>query len=392
MANSAPCVRPTQPVIQSDLLGLFRGAIGLVLEVLLEQQVREMVGARRYERLGSRKDHLNGTYMRRLLTSMGPLEIEVPRTRTQGSPLETIGRYNRRTSEIDEMVTSAYVQGVSTRDMTRVTEALMGEGVGRSTVSRVTQRLAESVEQLRSARITERFPYLFLDATFINARWARAVENVSVLVAYGVNEDGKRRLLAVELGSEESEASWTTLLQGVLERGLSGLKLVVSDAHAGLLKAVRRLLPEVAHQRCTVHLMRNVLAKTPHRLRGRVGSELSKLFQATSRQNAQKALDEFATGLGAQIPEALACLRDGFAAATRFYDFPQSHWPRIRSNNGLERLNAEIKRRVRAVGAFPDRNSALRLITAVALETTAVWGQRRYLDMALLGQKDSKAA
>ncbi len=392
MANSAPCVRPTQPVIQSDLLGLFRGAIGLVLEVLLEQQVREMVGARRYERMGSRKDHLNGTYMRRLLTSMGLVEIEVPRTRTQGSPLETIGRYNRRTSEIDEMVTSAYVQGVSTRDMTRVTEALMGEGVGRSTVSRVTQRLAESVEQLRSARITERFLYLFLDATFINARWARAVENVSVLVAYGVNEDGKRRLLAVELGSEESEASWTTLLEGVLERGLSGLQLVVSDAHAGLLKAVRRLLPEVAHQRCTVHLMRNVLAKTPHRLRGRVGSELSKVFQATSRQNAQKALDEFATGLGAQIPEALACLRDGFAAATRFYDFPRPHWPRIRSNNGLERLNAEIKRRVRAVGAFPDRDSALRLITAVALETTAVWGQRSYLDMALLGQKDTKAA
>jgi transposase-like protein len=322
---------------------------------------------------------------------MGLVEIEVPRTRTQGSPLETIGRYNRRTSEIDEMVTSAYVQGVSTRDMSRVTEALMGEGVGRSTVSRVTQRLAESVEQLRSARITERFPYLFLDATFINARWARAVENVSVLVAYGVAEDGKRRLLAVELGSEESEASWTSLLEGVLERGLSSLQLVVSDAHAGLLKAVRRLLPEVAHQRCTVHLMRNVLAKTPHRLRGRVGSELSKVFQAASRQNAQKALEDFATGLGAQIPEALSCLRDGFAAATRFYDFPRPHWSDP-LNNGLERLNAEIKRRVRAVGAFPDRDSALRLITAVALETTAVWGQRRYLDRALLGQKNPKAA
>jgi len=392
MANSAPSVRPTQPIIQSDLLGLFRGAIGLVLEVLLEQQVREMVGARRYERLGSRKDHLNGTYMRRLLTSMGLVEIEVPRTRTQGSPLETIGRYNRRTSEIDDMVTSAYVQGVSTRDMRRVTEALMGEGVGRSTVSRVTQRLAESVEELRSARITERFPYLFLDATFINARWARAVENVSVLVAYGVDDDGQRRLLAVTLGSEESEASWTTLLEGLLERGLSGLQLVVSDAHAGLIKAVRRLLPEVAHQRCTVHLMRNVLAKTPHRLRGRVASELSKIFQAESRQSAQKALEDFATGLGAQVPEALSCLRDGFAAATRFYDFPRAHWPRIRSNNGLERLNAEIKRRVRAVGAFPDRDSALRLITTVALEATAVWGQRRYLDMALLGQKGPKAA
>lgn len=392
MANSAPFVRPTQSVIRGDLLGLFRGAIAVVLEVLLEQEVREMVGARRYERMGSRKDHLNGTYMRRLLTSMGLVELDVPRTRTQGSPLETIGRYNRRTSEIDEMVTSAYVQGVSTRDMTRVTEALMGEGVGRSTVSRVTQRLSEKVEDLRNRPITEGFPYLFLDATFINARWARVVEDVSVLVAYGVDEHGKRRLLAVTLGSEESEASWTGLLEGLLERGLSGLKLVVSDAHAGLIKAVRSHFPEVPHQRCTVHLTRNVLAKSPHRLRGRVAGELSKIFQAATRQSAQKALEDFAAGLGAQIPEALSCLRDGFVAATRFYDFPRAHWPRIRSNNGLERLNAEIKRRVRAVGAFPDRDSALRLITAVALEVTAVWGQRRYLDMTLLGQKESKAA
>lgn len=392
MANSAPIDRPTQSSIRTDLLGLFRGAIAVVLEVLLEQEVREMVGARRYERMGSRKDHLNGTYMRRLLTSMGLVEMAVPRTRTQGSPLETIGRYNRRTSEIDEMVTSAYVQGVSTRDMTRVTEALMGEGVGRSTVSRITQRLAERVEDLRKAPITEGFPYLYLDATFINARWARAVENVSVLVAYGVDEQGKRRLLAVTLGSEESEASWTALLEELLERGLAGPQLVISDAHAGLIKAVRRLFPEVPHQRCTVHLTRNVLAKAPHRLRGRVAGEMSRIFQSPSRPEAQKALESFAAGLGAQIPEALSCLRDGFAAATRYYDFPPAHWSRIRSNNGIERLNAEIKRRVRAVGAFPDRDSAQRLITAVALEVTAVWSQRRYLDMALLGQKDSKAA
>jgi transposase-like protein len=391
MANFAPGALPAQQVIQSDLLGLFRGAIGLVLEVLLEQQVREMVGARRYERLGSRKDHLNGTYMRRLLTSMGMVELEIPRTRTQGSPLETIGRYKRRTSEIDEMVTAAYVQGVSTRDMSKVTEALMGEGVGRSTVSRVTARLAESVEALRSAPISDPIPYLFLDATFINARWARAVENVSVLVAYGVNHDGTRRLLGVTLGSEESEASWATMLEGLLERGLSGMQLVISDAHAGLIKAVRRLLPEVKHQRCAVHLTRNVLGKTPRRLRGRVAGELRKVFQATSREQALKALETFAAGLGAQVPEALECLREGFAAATRFYDFPQAHWPRIRTNNGLERLNAEIKRRTRAIGAFPDRDSALRLITTVAAEVTAVWAQRRYLDMKLL-QIVSKAA
>lgn len=391
MANSAPATLPTQPGIQGDLLALFRGAIGLVLEVLLEQQVREMVGARRYERLGTRKDHLNGTYMRRLLTSMGMIELQVPRTREQGSPVETIGRYKRRTADVDEMITAAYVKGVSTRDMRQVTEALMGEGVGRSTVSRVTERLAQSVEDLRTARITDPVPYLYLDATFIKARWARAVEEVSILVAYGVNHDGNRHLLAVTLGSQESETSWTELLEGLVERGLSGVQLVISDAHAGLAKAVRRQFPEVTHQRCTVHLTRNVLDKTPWRLRARVAGELRRVFQASSRELAHKALNAFATGLGTQLPEAVACLQDGFPAATRFYDFPQAHWPRIRTNNGLERLNAELKRRIRTIGAFPDRDSALRLVTTVAAEVTAVWGQRRYLDMSLL-QNVSRAA
>lgn len=386
MANSAPTALPTQPGIQGDLLALFRGAIGLVLEVLLEQQVREMVGARRYERLGSRKDHLNGTYMRRLLTSMGMIELQVPRTREQGSPVETIGRYKRRTADIDEMITAAYVKGVSTRDMQHVTEALMGKSVGRSTVSRVTQHLAQSVEDLRTARITDPIPYLYLDATFIKARWARSVEDVSILVAYGVNDEGTRQLLAVTLGTQESEASWTELLEGLHGRGLSGVQLVISDAHAGLAKAVRRHLPEVPHQRCTVHLARNVLDKTPRRLRLRVAGELRKIFQSSGRDQAQKALDAFASGLGSQLPEALACLRDGFPAATQFYDYPQAHWLRIRTNNGLERLNAEIKRRIRSIGAFPDRDSVLRLVTTVALEVTTVWARRRYLDMNLLGQ------
>lgn len=147
----------------------------------------------------------------------------------------------------------------------------------------------------------------------------------------------------------------------------------------------------MTHQRCTVHLTRNVLDKTPWRLRARVAGELRRVFQASSRELAHKALNAFANGLGTQLPEAVACLQDGFAAATRFYDFPHAHWPRIRTNNGLERLNAELKRRIRTIGAFPDRDSALRLVTTVAAEVTAVWGQRRYLDMSLL-QKIPKAA
>jgi transposase-like protein len=390
MEESAVFAPVEQEEIRADIGALFRGAIRVTLECLLEQEVREMVGARRYERLGSRKDHLNGTYLRRLLTSMGEVELAVPRTRHSGAPAGVVGRYKRRTDEVDRLVTTAYVQGVSTRDMTRLSHALMGEGISRSTVSRVTKVLGEQVEQLRRAPIEGAMPYLYLDATFLDARWARSVENVSALVAYGVDGAGHRRLLAVTLGTEESEQSWTELLTEVCDRGLSGVQLVIADDHRGLANAVRRHLPEARRQRCTVHLERNVLTKVPQRLRARVAKQLRVIFDAPGATEARKRLHGFAQGLGRQVPEAFRCLEDGFSAATQFYAFPREHWIRIRSTNGLERLHGEVKRRTRAIGAFPDRDSALRLVTAVALETTHVWADRRYLDMSLLTTEQPK--
>jgi putative transposase len=384
MHDSAAIVAPTQEERRQDLSELFRGAIRLVIETVLEREVREMVGARKYERLGSRKDHLNGTYLRRLLTSMGLIEVAVPRTRNSGSPVDVLGRYKRRADDVDNMVTSAYVHGVSTRDMSRLTEALMGEGVSRSTVSRVTKSLEQRVDELRQAPITGAVPYLFLDATFLDARWARSVENVAALVAYGIGEDGHRRLLAVSIGAEESEDSWSELLRQLCERGLNGVRLVIADDHRGIANAVRRQLPEASRQRCTVHLERNILTKVPQRLRARVAKQLRRVFGADSIKDGRQRVQDFAAGLGGQVPEALECLQAGFTAATQYFAFPREHWRRIRSTNGLERLHGEIKRRIRSVGAFPDRDSALRLITAVALETTDVWGARRYLDTTLL--------
>jgi len=392
MGESAQFVAATQEEIRLDIGSVFRGAIRIALECLLEEQVKEMVGARRYERLGNRRDHLNGTYLRRLLTSMGELEVTVPRTRQSGSPVEVLGRYKRRTEDVDRLLTTAYVQGVSTRDMTKLSEALMGEGVSRSTVSRVTKVLEEKVEALRREPIDKPIPYLYLDATFLDARWARSVENVSALVAYGVDATGHRRLLGVSIGTEESEESWSELLGQLCERGLSGVELVIADEHRGLANAARRHLPEAKRQRCIVHLERNVLTKVPHRLRARVAKQLRSIFDAPSAAEAKRRLGEFASGLGRQVPEALRCLEQGFAAATQFYAFPKEHWVRIRSTNGLERLHGEVKRRIRSVGAFPDRQSALRLVTAVALETTQVWGDRRYLDMSLLKNTSVKEA
>ncbi len=385
--------RATQDELRGELRSLFQGAIRLTLEMVLEEELKAMVGARRFERVWSRKDHRNGTFLRRLLTSMGQIEVAVPRSRELGSPADVMGRYRRRSEELDDMIVEAYVGGVSQRKMGEVTEALMGERVGRSTVSRVAKRLQESVNELRSERIEGPHPYLYLDATFLDIRWARKVENVSALVAYAVGPTGHRRLLAITIGAEESEDSWAELLEQLLERGLSGVELVIADEHAGLAAAVRRLLPEVRRQRCTVHLQRNVLAKVPRRLRKRVAREVSVVFKAPGLADAKKRLAELTRRWSRELPEAMEVLTRGFPAATQFYAFPEAHWPRLRTTNGLERLHGEIKRRIRAVGAFPDRASALRLITAVALRTTERWGSRRYLDLPLLNPKEiAKAA
>jgi transposase-like protein len=374
--------RPTTEQTHVDLREMVRGAIRMTLEFVLEEEIREIVGAGRYRRALGRKDRRNGSYMRELITSFGAVQLSVPRSRSSGSAGACLGEYARRSEDVDDAITAAYVHGVSTRNMEKVTQALMGESVSRSTVSRVTKTLDERVEALRKAPIEGPILYLYLDATFLDARWARVVENVSALVAYGVGEDGKRRLLGITIGPEESEDSWAELLQQLVDRGLHGVRLVISDAHAGLAKAVRRLLPEARHQRCIVHLERNVLAKVPHRLRARVGRELSRIFDAESPKIAKDRLDGFVAGLGKQTPEAVEVLVNGFIAATQFFLFPKPHWRRIRSSNGIERLHGEIKRRIRSVGAFPDRASALRLITAVAIEVTSIWAAREYLDMS----------
>jgi len=290
------------------------------------------------------------------------------------------------------MITEAYVSGVSQRKMGNVTEALLGDRVSRSTVSRVAKRLDGAVDELRRAPIEGAHPYLYLDATYLDARWARKVENVSALIAYAVGPDGHRRVLGITLGAEESEASWSELLQQLIDRGLSGVELVIADEHAGLAAAVRKLLPEVPRQRCTVHLQRNVLTKVPRRLRVRVAREVAAIFKAPSLAAAKERFAQTTGRWEKELPEAMEVLCAGFPAATQFYAFPQPHWKRLRTTNGLERLHGEIKRRTRAAGAFPDRASALRLVTAVALKVTEVWGARRYVDLSLLTKEVKRAA
>ena len=380
-------VIPTQEDFQLDLAARCREAVQRTMQLVLDEELARLVGAGPYQRSGERVDVRNGTYARRIVTTTGEVGVQVGRTRAGGSATKPLGRYRRRQQQVDDTITEAYVRGASTRDIAPITEALLGKRVERSTVSRVTRKLADEVEALRRERLTDPITYLYLDATFVDARWARTVENVAALVAYGVGPDGHRRLLAVHIGTQEAEASWAGLLKELVSRGLMGVQLIIADAHAGLLLAARKVLPEARLQRCTVHLMRNVLAHVPRRHQKRLARELVGVLHAASLATAKTALRSFRDRFATQFPEAVACLADGFDAATEYFAFPAAHWLRIRSNNGLERLHGEIKRRTRAVGAFPDRASALRLITAVARQAVSIWSDRVYLDMTLLANR-----
>jgi putative transposase len=391
-AKRIDLVMPTQEDFQFDLTARVRQAVQTTIQVVLDEELERLTGAGHYQRSEERVDLRNGSYPRRLVTTSGEVEVRVGRTRAGGAATAPVGRYLRRRPEIDDAITESYVRGVSTRDMGSVTQALLGKRVARSTVSRVNRRLDDEVEALRTEAIAEPITYLYLDATFIDARWARTVENVSALVAYGVGPDGHRRLLAVHIGTQESEASWGGLLAELVERGLSGVRMVIADDHAGLRAAARKALPEARQQRCTVHLMRNVLANVPRRHQRRLAREVVAVLHADGLDAAKKAMRSFRDRFARQFAEAVECLERGFDAGTQYFAFPKKHWMRIRSTNGLERLHGETKRRTRAIGAFPDRASALRLITAVALQSVSIWRDRIYLDMNLLDEHYAAAA
>jgi len=306
---------PTQEDFQRDLSDRCREAVRATIQVVLDEELERLIGAGPYERSAERIDMRNGQYPRRVVTTSGEVDVRVGRSRNGGSATAPLGRYARRRPEIDQALTQAYVSGLSTRDMAGVTTALVGKKVGRSTVSRVTKRLEDEVTSLRNAPITAKFPYVYLDATFVDARWARTVENVSALVAYGVGLDGYRHLLAVNIGVSESETSWTTLLAELVARGLSGVRLLIRDEHAGLIAAARKVLPEVRQQRCTVHLSRNVFSNVPKQHQKRIAREVVSVLHAESIDEAKK---NFAvSGLGSSSSSPRRSRASSEASTTR---------------------------------------------------------------------------
>ena len=377
--------KDVEETVQQDLETRVREGVKALFEQILEEEMVQHVGAERHQRSATRRGQRNGEYERDLVTGVGAIhQLTVPRDREGTFQTELFERYRRLTGSVEEAVLEMYLQVVSTRKVAAVTEVLSGKRVGKDAVSRITARLEEQVQAWRERPLTEEYPYLYLDATYLKANWGGHVVSVALLTAVGVNSCGYRELLAVEAAPQEQAASWQNLLRGLVDRGLRGVQLVVSDDHEAIKAAVAVELSGVAWQRCVVHFERNVLAQVPYHAKAEVASDLKAIFAVRRRETAQTLAEQFIARWKAEFSRAVEVFENGITEALTYLDFPSGHHLRIRTTNGLERLFCEIKRRTRVVGVFPNERSLVVLTTTVGIRVTEEWALRRYLDMELL--------
>lgn len=361
-----------------------RGAVKAVLEEILESEIAAHLGAAPSERTEGRRGYRNGSYTRGLKTRVGEMEITVPRDRAGTFRPGVFERYRRMESPLEEALWRAYLEGISTRRVGDIAEALGGEGLSASSVSRLNGRLSERLQAWRERPLSGAYPYLYLDGISLVVRWGGASERVSVLVALGVNQEGFREVLACVAGFRESEESWRGLLRTLSERGLQGVRLVVSDACAGLKAAVADFLPRARWQRCTVHVMRNVLDKVPQSRRAEVAASLKTIWHQENAEEARHKAARVREQYRKSLPAAMRTLEGALEDSLAFYAFPREHWKMLRTNNPLERLMKEIRRRTKVAEQFPNEDSALLLVTARLKRIHESWAERRYLDMAPL--------
>lgn len=357
-----------------------------VLQELLEAEVAEHLGAGTYERTEDRRGYRSGYYTRTLLTRVGKLELRVPQTRDGKFSTEIFERYQRSEKALVSTLVEMYVQGVSTRKVRKVTEELCGHGVSASTVSRMNKQLDKELKRFMERSLSDQeHPYLILDARYEKVRENGVIVSRAVLVALGINWDGRREVLAVELANRESLTSWKDFLIGLKKRGLKGTQLVISDAHEGLRQAVVEALPSAIWQRCYVHFLRNALGYLSRKADKDCIIELRWLYDRRDREEARKDLGAWLAKWEGHYPKVCNWVEENIEQTLSYYDYPQAHHKHLRSTNMLERLNQEIKRRTHVVRIFPNAESCLRLVRALAVETHELWiEQHRYLNMELL--------
>ena len=346
--------------LKMDVEARVREGVKAVLEEVLEEEMSEHLEAGYRELTPTRRGERNGHYTRNLLTPAGKIErLEVPRDREGEFVTEVFERYKRMTGDVEEAVLEMYLSGISVRKIAGVTDALSRVRVGKDAVSRIARRLEEQQKEWRERSLEEKeYPYLYLDATYLKARWGARVRSMALLVCVGVDEEGFREVLAVEVAGSEKGAAYASLLRALIDRGLSGVRLVISDDHEGIKAAVAGELPGTEWQRCAVHFQRNVLSHVPASSMSEVAEDLSAIFKVRREKTAEALVKEFVSLHEKSYPKAVSVFEAGIADALSYLSFPGSHHARIRSTNMLERLFKEVKRRTRVVGVFPNETSA----------------------------------
>jgi transposase-like protein len=361
--------------------------IETILNQILEAQMTEHLKAKPHERTEDRQGYRNGSRLRTLTTRVGPLTLVVPQTRDGSFSTEIFRRYQRSEQAFVLALMEMYLQGVSTRKVKEITEALCGSSFSRSTLSRLTTELDAKVFAFTHRRLDHTFPFLILDAMFIKVREEDRVAMRAALIAVGVNDKGHREVLGLALGDSESFTSWDDLLKELKGRGLKEVSYVVSDDHTGLARAIQKNLQGAVWQRCQVHLMRNVLGHSPSKLRSEVAHEVKLILLAPDMDEARRRLEAFRERFARLAPKAVACLEEGFEDAMAVMALPEKYRTRFRSTNMLERLNEEIRRRERVIRIFPNQESAIRLIGAMLAQIHEEWLERKYLDMEELNER-----
>jgi putative transposase len=372
--------------VKRDVEARVRDGVKAVLEEVLEEEMAEHLQAGYRELTPTRRGERNGRYFRNLVTPAGKIErLEVPRDREGEFVTEVFERYKRMTGDVEEAVLEMYLSGISVRKIAGVTDALSKVKVGKDAVSRIASRLEEQQKEWRERSLEEKaYHYLYLDATYLKVRWAASVTSMALLVCVGVDEEGFRELLAVEVAGSEKGAAYASLLRGLIDRGLSGVRLVISDDHEGIKSAVSGELPGAQWQRCVVHFERNILAHVPASETSEVAEDLKAVFKVRRPKTAKALAEEFVELYGKHFPKAVSVFEAGIEEALTYLSYPGSHHAKLRTTNMLERLFEEVKRRTRVVGVFPNETSASTLATEIALRSSEEWALRRYLTMDAL--------
>jgi putative transposase len=356
-----------------------------VVQQVLEAEMDEAIGAQKGERTANRFGYRSGYYSRTLIARVGKLELRIPQDRQGRFRTEVFERYQRSEKALVAALAEMYVQGVSTRKVKAITEELCGHEFSASTISRINQQLDEELAKFANRRLEEDYPYLILDARYEKVREDGVIRSRAVLIAIGINREGRRCVLAVEMANRESQTSWKEFLFSLQKRGLTGVEFVVSDDHAGLKKAIVEILPGAVWQRCYVHFLRNALDHLPRKADDDCMMELRWLYDRRNVEEARRDLAVWLGKWGSKYRKLCDWVEGSIEETLAFYRLPQQHHKHMKSTNMLERLNEEIKRRTHVIRIFPNEASCLRLIRALAVEIHENWIEAiRYLNMELL--------